>query len=34
VDNYRDALLAKLDVKSRNGMVLYALKSGIITVGG
>jgi len=29
IDNYRDALFQKLDLKSRTGLVLYALKSNI-----
>lgn len=29
IDNYRDALFSKLGVKSRVGLVLYALRSGI-----
>jgi DNA-binding NarL/FixJ family response regulator len=32
VDNYRDALFIKLNVKSRVGLVMYAVKSGIVTV--
>jgi two-component system, NarL family, invasion response regulator UvrY len=31
VDNYRDALFTKLDVKSRVGLAIYAVKNGIIT---
>lgn len=30
IDNYRDALFAKLDVKSRVGMAIYAVKNGLI----
>jgi len=30
VDNYRDALFLKLNVKSRVGLAVYALKSGIV----
>lgn len=30
--NYRDGIGAKLDIKSRVGMVLYAIKSGIVKV--
>lgn len=29
IDNYRDALFQKLDLKSRTGLVLYALKNNI-----
>jgi two-component system, NarL family, invasion response regulator UvrY len=32
VDNYRDALFIKLSVKSRVGLAMYAVKSGIVTV--
>lgn len=32
VDNYRDALFLKLNVKSRVGLAMYAVKSGIVTV--
>ncbi|HLX53261.1 MAG TPA: response regulator transcription factor [Aquella sp.] len=32
VDNYRDALFLKLNVKSRVGLVVYAIKSGIVTL--
>jgi two-component system invasion response regulator UvrY len=31
VDNHRDALFEKLDVKSRVGLAIYAVKNGIIT---
>ncbi len=31
VDDYRDALFTKLDVKSRVGLAIYAVKNGIIT---
>ena len=31
IDSYRDALFDKLDVKSRVGLVIYAVKNGIIT---
>jgi len=31
VDNYRDALFEKLEVKSRVGLAIYAVKNGIIT---
>ena len=32
IDNYRDALFLKLHVKSRIGLVVYAVKSGIVTI--
>jgi two-component system invasion response regulator UvrY len=32
VDNYRDALFTKLNVKSRVGLAMYAIKSGIVTL--
>ena len=31
VDGYRDALFEKLDVKSRVGLAIYAVKNGIVT---
>lgn len=31
IDSYRDSLFMKLDVKSRVGLVIYAVKNGIIT---
>jgi len=30
IDGYRDSLFAKLAVKSRVGLVLYAIKHGIV----
>jgi DNA-binding NarL/FixJ family response regulator len=30
IDNYRDALFEKLDLKSRTGLVLFALKNSIV----
>lgn len=30
VDNYREGLFAKLDVKSRVGLAIYAIKNGIV----
>ena len=33
VDNYRDQLFFKLSVKSRVGLVLFAIKNGVIRVG-
>ena len=32
IDNYRDALFIKLNVKSRVGLAMYAVKSGIVTI--
>jgi two-component system invasion response regulator UvrY len=32
VDGYRDALFEKLDVKSRVGLAIYAVKNGIVTL--
>lgn len=31
IDNYRDSLFRKLNVKSRVGLAIYAIKNGIIT---
>ena len=31
IDGYRDALFDKLDVKSRVGLAIYAVKNGIVT---
>jgi two-component system invasion response regulator UvrY len=31
IDNYRDSLFLKLNVKSRVGLVMYAIRNGIIT---
>ena len=31
IDGYRDGLFEKLDVKSRVGLTIYAVKNGIIT---
>lgn len=33
VDGYREALFEKLDVKSRVGLVLFAIKHGLVKVG-
>lgn len=30
IDGYRDALFEKLDIKSRTGLVLFAIKNGIV----
>lgn len=32
IDGYRDQLFLKLNIKSRTGLVLYALKTGIATL--
>ena len=32
IDGYRDALFEKLNLKSRVGLVLYAIRNGIVTV--
>lgn len=32
VDNYREALFDKLDIKSRVGLAIYAIKNGIVTI--
>lgn len=32
VDNYREALFEKLDVRSRVGLAIYAVKNGIVTI--
>ena len=32
IDGYRDALFEKLNVKTRVGLVMYAIKNGIVTV--
>lgn len=32
IDGYRDTLLRKLDLKSRVGLVMYAIKNGIVQV--
>jgi DNA-binding NarL/FixJ family response regulator len=32
IDGYRDALFEKLELKSRVGLVLYAIKNGIVVV--
>lgn len=32
IDNYRDSLFLKLNVKSRVGLAIYAIKSGIVTL--
>jgi two-component system, NarL family, invasion response regulator UvrY len=32
IDGYRDALFEKLNIKTRVGLVMYAIKNGIVTV--
>jgi DNA-binding NarL/FixJ family response regulator len=32
IDGYRDALFEKLSIKSRVGLVLYAIKNGIVKI--
>jgi two-component system, NarL family, invasion response regulator UvrY len=32
IDGYRDALFEKLDIKTRTGLVIYAIKNGIVQV--
>jgi two-component system, NarL family, invasion response regulator UvrY len=32
IDGYRDSLFIKLNIKSRVGLVLYAIKNGIVNV--
>jgi len=32
VDNYRDSLFVKLNVKSRVGLAIFAIKSGVVTL--
>jgi len=32
IDGYRDALFLKLDIKTRTGLVIYAIKSGIVKI--
>ena len=34
IDGYRDALFEKLKVKTRVGLVIYAIKNGIVTLNG
>ena len=33
IDGYRDALFGKLNVRTRVGLAMYAVKNGIVTVG-
>jgi len=32
IDGYRDALFLKLDIKTRTGLVIYAIKNGIYKI--
>ena len=32
IDGYRDALFEKLNVKTRVGLVLYAIRNGVVSV--
>lgn len=32
IDGYRDALFLKLDIKTRTGLVIYAVKNGIVKI--
>ena len=32
IDGYRDALFEKLHVKTRVGLVMYAIKNGVVSV--
>ncbi len=32
VDGYRDMLFEKLDIKTRVGLAIYAIKNGIVTI--
>ncbi|HNL66211.1 MAG TPA: DNA-binding response regulator, partial [Ferruginibacter sp.] len=32
IDGYRDALFEKLNVKTRVGLVMYAIKNGIVRI--
>lgn len=34
IDGYREALFAKLDVKTRTGLAIYAIKAGLVRVSG
>jgi len=33
IDGYRDALFHKLDLKTRTGLAMYAIKNGIVQIG-
>ena len=32
IDNYRDSLFSKLNIKSRVGLAMYAFRSGVVTL--
>jgi DNA-binding NarL/FixJ family response regulator len=32
IDGYRDALFLKLDIKTRTGLVIYAIKNGVVKI--
>ena len=32
IDGYRDSLFEKLEIKTRVGLVMYAIKNGIVSV--
>ena len=32
IDGYRDALFEKLDIKTRTGLAIYAIKNGITII--
>jgi DNA-binding NarL/FixJ family response regulator len=32
VDGYRDTLFQKLEIKTRTGLVIYAIKNGIVQI--
>jgi DNA-binding NarL/FixJ family response regulator len=32
VDNYRESLFAKLNIKSRTGLVVYGIKNNLVTI--
>lgn len=34
IDGYRDALFAKLNITTRSGLVVYAIKTGLVSING
>jgi DNA-binding CsgD family transcriptional regulator len=32
IDGYRDGLFEKLNIKTRVGLVMYAIRNGIVTI--
>jgi two-component system, NarL family, invasion response regulator UvrY len=32
IDGYRDALFEKLDIKTRTGLAIYAIKNGLVKI--